>query len=711
MKYFNRHITLLALAAAATFAATARQLTPDEALAAAAGPASRVMRAPAAQMRLAATYSHDGLNTIYAFDRDGSDAGFVLVAADDVSVPVLGYSDSGDFRADAMPANLSAWLESYSAQIAAAAASGQRVGVAALRGSRADVAPILTTRWNQDAPYNNQVPLLNDRRCVTGCVATAAAQVLNHYRWPDCGTGTASYKWETGKKTLTYDFSAHPFDWDNMLDTYPNGGNDATAAQRDAVATLMYACGMASAMEYDPVGSGTSDFELGQGLINHLKYDKSLWCIWRDYHPVDEWVDMIYGEISAGYPVLYCGSTQSGAGHAFVLDGYNSADGYFHVNWGWGGLSDGYFAITTLNPESQGIGGASDGFAYSQSALIGLRKAEAGSDYKPYFVLDAALKPTKMTVDRWSEYWVTFNESEEEALYNLSLTKISAKIGLKLTSTAGSQVRYMWMTSEPMGFDPLSGLNAIPFSAEAFPLSGTWRIDPVVQVGDKTYPVYVRASEPQYLTVTCTSSNLTFTQPTVDYALVCDQLDLAPAYTAGEDVSISALLRNTGNTDTGLITASLRFAFNNRWAMFAATENIGANSETPVTFTGKLSADVPDGDYPLQMVYTDINGNWLTVDLGVKMHIGAYDGINDAAADVAGTSAWPNPATDHVTVAAGAPIRSIALWSAAGAEVLTADGNGTCSATLNLGGIAPGIYIARIATDAGIETLRIIKKQ
>ncbi len=713
MQSLHKRIALLTLAALAGIAAQARQLTPDEALAAATGaPESQAMRMPARQMRLAATLTRDGINTVYAFNRDGADAGFVLVAADDVARPVLGYSATGSFSTDGMPANLAAWLDSYSAQIAAAVASGCRVEAAAPRVGRADVAPMITTRWNQDAPYNNQAPMLNGHRSVTGCVATAAAQVLNYYRWPDCGTGTASYTWETGGKKLSYDFTAHPFDWDNMLDTYT--ASSGTAAQRDAVATLMYACGMASSMDYSPTASGAADYDLAVGLVDYLKYDKSLLWARRDYFPLDEWVGMIYDEIATGHPLIYCGATASNEGHCFVIDGYSAADGYFHLNWGWGGISDGYFAITTLSPDVQGIGGADAGFAYQQSALLGLRKSAGTATYTPMFVMEGPLTPVKTTVNR-SDYFCRF--SSGGMVYSCSLGTVSVMIGLKLTSTTSEQVRYVWTYGIGyQAFGPFIGYNDFSdhlyFQADDFPSSGVWRVTPVVQADSKVYPIHAPAGSSQYITVTCTSSKLTFETQKTDYALVCDGLDLAPAYKAGEEVSIKARVSNTGNTETGLKQIVLGFFYGASGNTAVGTvDNIGAGSESTLIFTGKLATGIPDGEYPLLMQYQDAQGKTVNVDLhGATIRIGAYDGIDEASGAQAAAVVVPNPVDDIATLSAGSAIDRVEIYTLSGTQALTASGDGAASLRLDLGGLAPGVYIARVATAAGVQSIKIIKK-
>lgn len=205
------------------------------------------------------------------------------------------------------------------------------------------VAPLLKTSWRQSYPYNMYVPELMP----TGCVATAMAQVIYHHRYAE-GKGSNSYYCESARKTLTYKFEGHKFAFENMLANY-NGSS--SEAQRDAVADLMYACGVSVNMAYTPGNSVVSVVAASPALINHFGYDpKGTVAYTREGASAKEWETMVYEEVSAGRPVIYGGITNYGAGHAFVVDGYLN-EGLFHINWGWG-MYDGYFTLSSLNPQA-----------------------------------------------------------------------------------------------------------------------------------------------------------------------------------------------------------------------------------------------------------------------------------------------------------------------------------------------------------------------
>ena len=376
-----RKILICSLAMLATLGVQARRLTPAEALTRAIGGEAVSYSSPSrgGGITLAYTGKDDqtGENGLYVFNRAAGD-GFIVVSADDVVPPLLGYADAGEFDATDMPDNLRAWLDEYTAQIAWASALADVPSRAAgeSRPSRASITPMCVTMWNQSSPYNDLCPLYQGKRSVTGCVATALAQVLKYHSYPVHGTGSHSYTTSTLKLSAGFDYSNTTFDWSNMLSSYTD---DANTAEKTAVATLMYAAGVSVDMDYTPDESGASSFAVGNALINYFNYDKGVSYQDRNWYGMYEWEDLVYESLSTCGPVLLGGNSGSG-GHEFVCDGYDK-DGYFHINWGWGGMSNGYFLLTALDPGQQGIGGSAGGYNFNQDAIIGIRKPAADSKY------------------------------------------------------------------------------------------------------------------------------------------------------------------------------------------------------------------------------------------------------------------------------------------------------------------------------------------
>lgn len=243
------------------------------------------------------------------------------------------------------------------------------------RPDRQPIEPLCKTNWNQSWPYNNLCPTLNGQLSVTGCVATAMSQAMKYHNWPAIGQGSNSYTWDNGNRVLTADFSQMSFNWSDMTDTYNR--STSTEAQQTAVATLMKAAGYSVNMNYSPSASGAASIYIAPALGNNFRYDKSLSYLMRDWFSLPEWEDLIYTSLQTYGPVIYDGQS-TGGGHSFICDGY-STDGLFHINWGWGGISDGYFLLDVLDPYEQGIGGGSNsGFAWGQDIICNIRPDQTG---------------------------------------------------------------------------------------------------------------------------------------------------------------------------------------------------------------------------------------------------------------------------------------------------------------------------------------------
>ncbi len=328
------------------------------------------------------------------------EGGFVLVSADDCVVPVLGYSTTARFETKEMPDNIVGWLQDYEKEIRyhkslgeAAAAMGLAAGQWAmlLEGTMPPaplptaVSPLLTTTWNQSPYYNNLCPqATSGDRSVTGCVATATAQVMKYYNHPATGYGSHTY---TSDRTingvnynfpnLTADFGATTYQWSNM----PNAlTGTSSSTQVNAVATLMYHVGVAAEMSYSPSASGAHNYNTNgtisrsseTAFMKFFKYRPDMAAIAREDYSDADFSALLRAELDQQRPVLYSGSNVS-AGHSFVFDGYNNS-GQFHVNWGWGGSNNGHFTVGSLNPGVGGIGGNSSGtYNMNNVALIGIR--------------------------------------------------------------------------------------------------------------------------------------------------------------------------------------------------------------------------------------------------------------------------------------------------------------------------------------------------
>ena len=364
---------------------------------------ARRMMAPALRGSQALTPAAMEATKIYAFNIE--DGGFVIASGDQRALPVLGYSTTGSIDWERMPENMRSWLKQYDKAIATldgrtdfedgeqtvTPSYGQSATTArpSSRAERVAVEPLVKTHWNQNEPYWNQVPTyqganpsLQGKQCYVGCVATAMAQVMNYWQWPEAAPyGLPAYDTQDAYNgiTKTWHHGALPptwFDWDNMADDYDyyEAGKhillETTEAQNTAVATLMRYCGQSVEMMYGPDGSGAYTKDVAKALTNYFDYNAAQF-ISRSEFSIDEWEGVIYDELAAGRPMVYAGSSDQG-GHAFVCDGYDDG-GLFHINWGWGGLDDGYFSLSVLNPynnTSAGSGSSGIGFCMNEQAII-----------------------------------------------------------------------------------------------------------------------------------------------------------------------------------------------------------------------------------------------------------------------------------------------------------------------------------------------------
>ncbi len=596
------HYALSALVVASP-AAMGRQLTPDEALQAAklTPSASKMMKTPAA-MKLAYTAADDNFNGCYVFTR-GEGNGYVIVAADDAVAPVLGYSDSGNFDAQNIPASLQWLLDDYTAQIRYAAANPQAAALSReykAPASMTPVEPICTTKWDQDAPYNENCPTINDQATMTGCVATAMAQVMKAHNWPVTGTGQYQYSFTSDDNTIQVgsNFSLHTYDWTNMLNSYPSGGY--TQTQADAVAQLMFDCGVAAKMTFGTSSSGAVTMVGAMGMIDYFGYDKAMQWIYRTTKFLPEWNQMVYNEVKAGRPVLLSGHNSEG-GHAFVCDGYSS-DYYFHINWGWSGLSDGYYLLTLLDPFDQGNGGTSGGYTTGLAGLFGCKPAVSGSKIIPSVYGQGGLKLPTTTLMRSSS--LSVGDRNLGTVYtSTTLSLLTATLGVKLVNDATGEVSYIWSGTKFNMTSPGSGYYSYTVSGQKFPTEGTYTMTAVFQDSDgEIYPVSMEVGGPIAQMATCSSSRIFFTPvyPAGD-TKITDFNDYG-GIALGQPAVFTTVINTTSEEFYGNVTPQLLDSKGNVVAAGTA-ELIDVTSEAPLSYDWFVSfpqTSLAEGDYTVQ---------------------------------------------------------------------------------------------------------------
>ena len=376
-------------------------------------PAQRMQRAAAAQnmakpVELVYTqYQMDATTpAVFVFNNQEAE-GFVLVSAEDEARAVLGYSDKGSFNQEDIPENMRFWLQMYADELARYEANkpvlkaGQVSLPRAKRTATASyptISPILgKTVWGQGEPFNNKCPLQNNKRTVTGCVATALSQIMYAHKYPTKGTGSHSYTTETKKLSVSANFGNTTYDWANMI---PNYNGSYTTAQANAVATLMYHVGVAANMDYTVDGSGAVSSIALAAITEYFGYDKSIHVLPKDFMTEGTALQTVASDLQAGRPIYISGSTVNQEGHAFVCDGMQS-NGYLHINWGWNGNGNGYFALSALDPENQGTGGSASDLAFTERVCLYTNiRPDEGGEAMPLVTIDKLTRTSSDAINK-----------------------------------------------------------------------------------------------------------------------------------------------------------------------------------------------------------------------------------------------------------------------------------------------------------------------
>lgn len=335
--------------------------------------------------------------------------GFVIVAADNRVEPILGYSYDNNFVVENMPEHIKGWLNDYEKQIEVVTKSDRPAEASIqtkwnslesgqpISNTRNDitVGPLLTTTWDQGQYYNTYCPA--DASGVgghvyTGCVATAMAQIINYWQYPIHGRGTHSYNCNYGNQEIN--FASAQYDYTNMPDAL---NSNSTAEQVNAVATLMYHCGVAVNMDYGITESSSYDVEARAALINYFRFSPNLSYVQKANFSSAQWNSLLQENLAANRPLMYSGQGESG-GHSFVCDGYNS-DNYYHFNFGWSGNADGWYLTSAINPGSYE-------YNSNQTALVNIFPDNNGN-----VILGQTAGFSTFTVDESLEFYHLFGHN------------------------------------------------------------------------------------------------------------------------------------------------------------------------------------------------------------------------------------------------------------------------------------------------------------
>jgi hypothetical protein len=482
-----------------------------------------------AKAELLTTFTANNQPAVYLFGR--GDKGYLVVSADDMTDAVLGYCDEGNVDTNNMPPAMTYLLESYANQIAYVRENATDATKVTRHGpERAAIHPLCTTKWGQSSPYNDKCP----NQYATGCTATALAQVLKYFGGIQ-GSGTASYTWNG--ETLSYDFDATSFDWNSMLNTY---GNDATDTQKEAVASLLYACGVTLQMNYASGGSGAYAINVVKYSADSFNLDKGIRYYNRDYYGYDEWNNLIYDALKNCGPVMLGGAivnTSYYYAHEFVCDGYGSDD-LFHINWGWNGQYDGYFRLNALDPYSYGIEPVKSAYNYYQDAVCYIQPEK--EDSTPFIQLvcnSFSIRNTAATLGN--------TVSLNGGAINYSSCVLSGTIGMKICDINGNLVQYVAATSS---FSDLAigGSLSSPYSVRTPKdlAEGTYTITPVFKdTDDEWHDIRCKPSGVDSYTMTVKGTKAYFTADESGAVQVADFKLATPFVVTASDATYNALFR------------------------------------------------------------------------------------------------------------------------------------------------------------------------
>ncbi len=286
---------------------------------------------------------------MYIYNR-GNNSGYVIVAGDTNVNPIIAYSLDTTLDTDNMAEATAAILDAWCRQVENARETAKPISGTTMRATTRsnDAIRYETAVWNQGAPFNNEAPVIDNNRAVTGCVATAMSIICHYNRWPEKGVGTTPAYSYTDMYGYTRNISSNTlgrkYDYDNMLMNYNDG---YTSVQGNAVAALMKDMGTSVKMMYHYNSSGAYDQDVVAAFTKYFSYSKGIQLAYGNSYSAEEWNNIIRENLRKYGPTYFSGSSNSG-GHAFVVDGFDSGD-YFHFNFGWGGVGNGYFLIPSID--------------------------------------------------------------------------------------------------------------------------------------------------------------------------------------------------------------------------------------------------------------------------------------------------------------------------------------------------------------------------
>ena len=622
----------------------------------------------------------------------GSADGFVMVSGDDRVAPIIGYSLTSAFNPDNMPSNLRGWLEGYEKQIEYARTLPDKPYEAPkTRADGSSEEPLITAKWGQSGPYNMNCPLLDGDSTLTGCVATAAAQIMYYYKYPESAKGQGCYVLDGDM--VWEEMNQYTFDWDNMVDVYDA---KATDEQKEAVAKLMKACGLGAEMNYDPYFSGAYTSNMAAAFVKNMGYDENVSYVIRDAYTNEEWINLLKSELQAKRPVLYSASSSSVGGHAFVCDGYDT-NNFFHINWGWDGVYDAYYNLNLLNPyDIYNVGYT--GFSSQQSAVVGIQE------------------PTENSISHGGMVVRSFAPGENSFAQGDTL-KLSLSFEYATGEPKDFQIAFEFRGEKNYRhtFTNIWRLEGFQYySYVEFPMI-EFSIDPGIY---ELHFIYRETGEEEWK-----EAPLEYGSIIRDVRLVATEDEIRWDYELfGLSGEMTGYLQNTDKQPTGGV-----FTIKNN-SSIEYHPNIAISIESEKMDTLICSLNDPTGAFLDKLYLAPGEEQEVGILWGPALEPGTYnitllaeDNVNTYFYEIAKIEGWKVESstanetisandfsirvyTDRIAVQSASTIRQIELYDISGRLA----GSIRAANELPVDGLADGVYIVRVTTDEGVQTEKVI---
>ena len=549
--------------------------------------------------------SYSGLG-FYAFDYDGR---FILASKDPLKPAILGYSDSGEFSNATKSPCFRFFLRQY--------AQEYRNDFVIFKPSDVSdaVEPLCQDVWNQYTPFNNMCPFAPDgeSHCVTGCVATSMAQLMNYYQYPVQGSGYLEYEDTKGcGQLLSTDLDSHSYDWSKILDDY---NSSYTEEEGLAVAQLMYDCGVSVQMRYDPEASGASVVRQPIALVNHFGYDEDMQLYYRNFFNQVEWDSIMFHEIDAGRPMLV-GAWDGGGGHSLICDGYDS-NGLFHMSWGYPGAeANGYYYFTWLTPdlpEWRDVNSPEVGLNVLQSILVGVKPKKVEEPSPQHYIYCFSYIKNKdggaQTVHLGDEFEIGVYD-----LSNCGWNVHNGLVGIALKEYNSSRITSKTSTPLLYKYDRIFSLEELTDSLYSDTLklklpttlsAGNYKLVPVYEESGSYVEARTMLGIPNYLSVDVTIGEVRIYEPEEEFSnLSISDVEFPSVIYRQTSPHFKFTLTNSGADYSGRLYISLYEDSNPTYNRIFSIQGvtIGRDKEQQYEFVRTNILNFPLGEYHLRIM-------------------------------------------------------------------------------------------------------------